>query len=186
MSKSQGGYTLTEIIVAVAVIAILAGAMTPLIFKQIERSRDSRATQDINAFKAAFVQYYADTQFWPCGWNGARDRNQHVDIDDFSCLYEDDGQNGWDGPYLGASAGTSPQTVAVQDGDGQWTGVVDPWGAPYRLYARRANARNAEHGYIVLYSQGKDARRNTSVTELINGQAQGDDIVLVVSNRAKG
>ena len=131
MSKSQGGYTLTEIIVAVAVIAILAGAMTPLIFKQIERSRDSRATQDINAFKAAFVQYYADTQFWPCGWNGARDRNQHVDIDDFSCLYEDDGQNGWDGPYLGNSAGTSPQTVAVQDGDGQWTGVVDPWGAPY-------------------------------------------------------
>ena len=183
--RGNRGYTLTEIIVAVAVIAILAGAMTPLIFKQIERSRAARARQDLDAIKAAFTQYYADTQYWPCRWDASTSRNVHGDFTAFRCLYEDDDLHGWDGPYLNESAGrVAGHYRAAVRRNGEWHGVVDPWGRPYRVFEANVSTSGASYGTIVLYSRGKNGRTDTSTANLIAGTASGDDIVTIVTRKA--
>ncbi len=183
--RKPRGYTLTEIIVAVAVIAILAAAMTPLIFKQIERSRAARAREDLDVVRAAFTQYYADTQYWPCHWDAATSNNRHEDFTTFRCLYEDDGLNGWDGPYLNESAGkVNGHYRAAARQNGEWTGVVDPWGRPYRIFEANVATTGAEKGTIVLYSRGKNGRVDTADEDLLAGKASGDDIVLLVSRKA--
>lgn len=186
MSKAQHGFTLTEIIVAIAVIAILAGAMTPLVVKQIEKSRDSRASQDMRAIKAAMNQYFADTGSWPCAWTAGGNKDAHEDLRDYSCLYEDDGNTGWDGPYLEKSGGTKGgATVMAQKVDGNWQGIVDPWGNPYRVYMRR-RAGNAPNGTIVLYSNGTDGRKDTTNGNLLTLNPRDDDILLLVTKVAGG
>ncbi|GEM_PF-1537109 len=187
MNTRERGYTLTEIIVAVAVIAVLAGAMTPLIFKQIDKSRSSRVKQDLNAIKAAFIQYYADTQFWPCGWTGAAGSgDKQGNLTSFNCLYETDKKNGWDGPYLNESAGanSSGKIAMAIYSSGAWSGVVDPWGNPYQIYRVDAGSTGAAAGAIVIYSEGKDRKTDTSTTNLLTGNATDDDIVMIVTTRA--
>ncbi len=183
--RHERGYTLTEIIVAVAVIAILAGAMTPLIFKQIERSRTARARQDLDVIKAAFTQYYADTQYWPCGWDPSTDDNVHGNFAVFRCLYEDDGNNGWDGPYLNESAGkvNGHYRAAVRQ-NGEWTGIVDPWGRPYRVFEANVSTQGAEYGTVVVYSRGKNGQVDTTDANLLAGIASGDDVVVIVTRKA--
>ncbi len=183
--RDSRGYTLTEIIVAVAVIAILAGAMTPLIFKQIERSRAARARQDLDAVKAAFLQYRADTQYWPCSWDASTSNNVKGWFTGYYCLYEDDHRHGWDGPYLDRSGGqvNGHYRAAVYQ-DGQWTGVVDPWGRPYMVYEANTSTSGAEYGAVVLYSVGKNGRADTADADLLQGNASGDDVVVLVTRRA--
>ena len=183
--RNSRGYTLTEIIVAVAVIAILAGAMTPLIFKQIERSRAARARQDLGAVKAAFIQYRADTQYWPCGWDASASNNVKGAFTTFWCLYQDDHRHGWDGPYLDRSGGkvNGYYRVAVYE-NGEWKGVVDPWGRPYQVFEANTSTAGAEYGAVVLYSAGKNGRVDTTDADLVQGNASGDDVVVLVTRRA--
>ncbi|MCP3979499.1 MAG: prepilin-type N-terminal cleavage/methylation domain-containing protein [bacterium] len=186
--KSQRGFTLTEIIVAIAVITILAGAMTPLIFKQIDRSRKARAGQDLDAVKSAFLQYYADTQHWPCDWDAQADKSRHADLTDFTCLYSDDGLAGWDGPYVNESGGKKKgkEVAAVKSKQGDWSGIVDPWGQPYRFFEANTKTKNAKTGAVVLYSAGKNGSADTKDKDLVVGKAKEDDVVLLISRRAKG
>jgi len=188
MRRAESGYTLTEIIVAVAVIAILAGAMTPLIFKQIDRSRVARATQDLKTIEDGFIQYYADTQYWPCGWDADEDKNAHKDLAKYTCLYESESVTGWDGPYINESGGKngSDKTIAAAkiSGTQDYEGVVDPWARPFRLFLANTSTDGAEYGTVVIYSKGKNQKVDTSDADLLQGKSSGDDIVRIVSRKA--
>jgi general secretion pathway protein G len=65
MKKSQGGFTLVEVIVVAGIIAILAGVLVPLILKEIDESRISRAYGDIRSISAAMMVFKKDTGKWP-------------------------------------------------------------------------------------------------------------------------
>lgn len=62
---SPGGFTLIEIIVVVAVIALLASVITPLIVKHLEDSKISRTVSDLKMIGAAFADFYKDNGRWP-------------------------------------------------------------------------------------------------------------------------
>ena len=64
MRRDQRGFTLVEVIVVAGIIAILAGALIPLILKEIDEARSSRAYADIRAISAAVLVLKKDTGKW--------------------------------------------------------------------------------------------------------------------------
>ncbi len=59
------GFTLIEVIVVIAVVAILAAILTPTIAKQIQDSRISRARNEVLVIGAAIADLHKDTGWWP-------------------------------------------------------------------------------------------------------------------------
>jgi prepilin-type N-terminal cleavage/methylation domain-containing protein len=116
--QRPNGFTLIELIVAIAIIAILAAIISPTAFKAIEKAKISRSGSDARALRVAAMQYYGDVGFWP------PDVNRGVDpgfMQSGIACAENPGQmagydpvaqggymanwqavinNNWDGPYL--------------------------------------------------------------------------------------
>jgi len=65
MKKKQNGFTLIEVIVVIAVVAILAAILTPTIAKQIQDSRISRTKNETLVIGAAIADLKKDTGWWP-------------------------------------------------------------------------------------------------------------------------
>src|SRR5713101_3686857 len=63
--KESRGFTLIEMVVVLAVIAILAAILTPIVTSYIERARVDAATNDVKKIAAAIVQFNTDTRVWP-------------------------------------------------------------------------------------------------------------------------
>jgi len=59
------GFTLVELMVVVAIIAILAAAVVPSLVGRTEKAKRSRAMSDIAAFKTALLAFYLDCGRYP-------------------------------------------------------------------------------------------------------------------------
>jgi len=84
MRYSKKTFTLIELVIVVAIIAILAGAMTPIIRSSRNEAKIAKAQADLEAMKVAAQMYYIDTGVWPT----SPERLVSSSID------------GWDGPYV--------------------------------------------------------------------------------------
>ncbi len=79
------GFTLLELVVVIAVVAILAVAVAPNFLGQIERSHVSKTLNDYDTLKKAVLIYHADTASYPST------------SDD---LLTNPGHSTWQGPYV--------------------------------------------------------------------------------------
>ena len=61
----QGGFTLIELTVVLAVIVTLALVLTPSVINFINDSRVARSRSDTQTISAAVIQFYRDTGFFP-------------------------------------------------------------------------------------------------------------------------
>jgi len=59
------GFTLIEVVVVVAIIALLAGILTPLIFKYIDEANETRALGDCRNISTSLLLFHKDTGTWP-------------------------------------------------------------------------------------------------------------------------
>jgi len=59
------GFTLVELMVVVAIIAILAAAVVPSLVGRTEKAKRSRAMSDVSAFKTALLAFYLDCGRYP-------------------------------------------------------------------------------------------------------------------------
>lgn len=50
MKKYDGGFSLVELIIVIAIMAVLAGALAPMLIKYIQKSRDSKAMTKCKKF----------------------------------------------------------------------------------------------------------------------------------------
>ena len=89
------GFTLIEVVVVVAIIALLAGILTPLIFKYIDEANETRALGDCRNISTALLLFHKDTGTWP--YNNEQQRPY------WEYLYGNMG----DFPYWAADAQTS-------------------------------------------------------------------------------
>ena len=109
-SAARRGFTLLELIVAVAILAILAGAAIPVTAKALAYKARQATRQEIGLLGEAAGEYFRDTGALP------------ATVGD---LLVDPGAPGWSGPYL-------PGVVADQL-SGQVGYAVDAWSRPYRV-----------------------------------------------------
>lgn len=63
--RGNRGFTLIEVIVVAAIIAILAGILVPMIFNQIDEAKIARAQGDCKSISTAIMTFRKDTSKWP-------------------------------------------------------------------------------------------------------------------------
>ena len=61
----RGGFTLIEIVIAVAIVAIFAAAMSPMVFRHLEDAKVSKAQNETGVIASAVLGYYKDVGGWP-------------------------------------------------------------------------------------------------------------------------
>jgi general secretion pathway protein G len=101
--RTQRGFSLIEIMVVLAILAIVAGAAVPLVGKNVTRGKIAETRAELAAFPAAVSAYFEDTGALPPTFD---DLQQNLA-----------GASGWAGPYLLAmlSANASTTTSLEQD-----------------------------------------------------------------------
>lgn len=97
----EGGYTLTEMLVVILIISLIAAVLTPSLLGQLSRSRAKTAELQIDTTTAAIEMFRDDTGRYPSEAEG------------LGVLVEAPDDAGWLGPYLKSEKALN-----------------DPWGRP--------------------------------------------------------
>jgi prepilin-type N-terminal cleavage/methylation domain-containing protein len=158
--RGARGFTLIEILVGVAVLAILSAALTPLVVKYVNDGRRARALSDSQAIGQAILAFQLDTGMWPVNDDAvltdAGELSRLVGLPSPIVAASIPGGAGaagnWDGGGSGGTAGALadqlirnqtallnplyPVSVSAPEPPG-WNGPylkqipMDPWGRPY-------------------------------------------------------
>jgi len=83
MPRTRSGFSLVELVVVVAIVALLAGVVTPRLSQRMAASRDTRRLQDIQRVRDAIEQYHLEHGAYPAanssatygGWDVSHDGN---------------------------------------------------------------------------------------------------------------
>jgi len=189
---NRKGFTLIEVIVVAAIIAILAGILVPMIFNQIDESKKARALGEAKTLLETARNIRHNTHLWPT-WS------------------YDSGACAEDVVYLLNTNSTKPTLLTPLTGNGiamadvlnaakgsalagcykkvddanAWAGPylagesgVDPWGRSYIIYLDKLKSANAapatRWGWVI--SAGPDGIIQTDVTDpAITAIAAGND-----------
>jgi len=89
--SKQGGFTLIEMMVVVAVIGLLIGMVGPRVFNQVAKAEEKRVQQDIRVIENALKFYRLDNFRYP---------SQAQGLEALITAPSDSGN--WNGPYLDA------------------------------------------------------------------------------------
>src|SRR4051794_13214681 len=87
--KQDAGYTLTEMLVVLAIIGILTAVLTPGLIGQLGRARAKSAQMQLDTVAAAVEVFRSDVSRYPTDAEGLS-----------GLLTEPSGTQGWTGPYL--------------------------------------------------------------------------------------
>jgi general secretion pathway protein G len=184
----ERGFTLIEIIVVLAMVAVLAAVTAPAIIKHIDDSKEQRAKKDVEAIATALTGFYTDTGRWPTD----SDTNKSINDNEVRRL-ESPGTRptevsgaGWlslsgldtmdNQLILNTPAGIVGRAYA-QNGENRWNGPYlngvksDPWGFMYLVNV--GALWPGQTGPVWVISAGPNNVLDTATSDLT---VQGDDI----------
>jgi general secretion pathway protein G len=176
--RRQNGFTLVEVIVVAAIISILAGILVPLIFKEIDEARISRAYADIRSISSAMLVFKKDTSQWPINANCT---NTITMLTGNGNIPPTITGTGWDTStrtmfdyYLNTddNACWSPPTMTPAKWKGPYMTSIspDPWG---NFYLVNTPAMLATSGPIWIISAGPNGNLETNAD---SATLVGDDV----------
>lgn len=177
--RSQNAFTLIEMLVVIAIIAILAGLLFPAIRGAITKGKVAQANADVRAIEAAIRQYYTE----------------------YGKLPVTDADQGVSDKFYGPSSGTdkmrdiidvlranatgvnannvlNPRRIVFYEppsrkgavGDSNDRSIYDPWGEPYRI-----KLDNNYDGQIEYYSSSCGGDQRTVAVVISFGPNKNQD-----------
>lgn len=128
MISSKRAFTLVELMVVVAMIAVISAAMVTSVASARERARIQKATTEVKAVSQAILAY----ENWDQG-SGRHElptlSNREADINSIGFILGDGGQ--------AQSGGKIPaMLMAALTSGGK---MLDPWGTPYRVTIKESS-----------------------------------------------
>lgn len=94
------GFTLAEILVALALIALLAAVLLPTVAGQILKGDASRVSQDLEGVRAGVSQFLADVHRYPGKYSDLSKAITTTDTDINGAVYSSGLTKSWAGPYI--------------------------------------------------------------------------------------
>jgi prepilin-type N-terminal cleavage/methylation domain-containing protein len=193
----RGGFTLIELILVVAVVAILAAILVPTVFSILDESAVTKGQADVKAIAGAMVKFRKDLGEFPT--RDADVVSGEVNLlysgttapvttdfspalgggDPFDCSTATNCET-MEFPFL-TNSGTNPYSTT---GKKRWRGPyisensVDEFDTPYIAYVRRLRTSGSvttERGWVVFAGENKVYETTPGHTS-----AQGDDIVFLI------
>jgi len=192
----RAGFTLIELILVVAVVAILAAILVPTVFSILDDSAITKGKADVKAIAGAIAKFRDDTGEYPTRDDAAGEVNLLFSgtvapgSADFSpatgmTAFDCDAGNECEGftfPFItnvGANAYASTPTAKKR-----WKGpylsdnTQDEFGEAYIVYVRRLRTTGAittDRAWVVFAGQNKVYETTPASTS-----AQGDDFVFLL------
>lgn len=130
------GFTLIEILVVITVIAILAGLVSPMVFRNVGDARVTAARSQIETLGLALDTYYLHNDYYPTTAEGLAALVTRPSGPSSPRPLGPSAPRNWRGPYLKKAV------------------PLDPWGTPYR-YESPGTANPASYDLVSL---GRDGR----------------------------
>jgi prepilin-type N-terminal cleavage/methylation domain-containing protein len=198
--KRNSGFTLIEMVVVLAVVAILAAILTPTIAKNIDDAKIARANNEVQVIAAAMGSFYKDVGRWPTKTDAAST------ADFYSLLYGDgnpmtnDDEFNSTGAWVaiadtfanhlarntpgGASIAANQYAIT---GELKWKGPyitsipADPWGTHYSCNVRSFWFDAAHMGYAIFVlsagaNRAADTDHDLDKSAVITPVAADDDV----------
>ena len=109
LEGADAGYTLTEMLVVIGIIALIAAVLTPNLMQQMNRARIKAAQLQLDTVASDVELFRSDTGRYPTEAEGLQ-----------ALLHKPSAVEGWTGPYIK---------------DGKM--LADPWGHPIRYVMTR-------------------------------------------------
>ena len=150
-AAGEAGFTLLEITIILAVIAILGLVLAPSIINFLNQSRLARARSDVEVLGAAVEEFFRDNGFFPQYTDGDRSRRIRLLVSPGAVSEAQAGAEGWalvtpgevdlisnqlinNRPSFGLSGYPLKTTVSGSGWNGPYTSSdlqSDPWGNRY-------------------------------------------------------
>ena len=196
----RAGFTLIELILVVAVVAILAAILVPTVFSILDDSAITKGKADVKAISAAIAKFRDDTGEYPTRLAGgvlgtevnllysgtvapvATDFTPGAGVPDFDCAPATECET-FAFPFITNSGGANAYST-VATAKKRWKGPYlsenssDEFDTPYIVYVRRlktAGAVTTERAWVVFAGQNRVYETTPDSTS-----AQGDDFVFLL------
>jgi len=200
VNKKKRGFTLIEVVVVLAVVAILAAILTPSIVKSINDSKIARANNETQVIGAAMASFYKDLGRWPTKDGTTTTGNVLYVL--YSAGNPMTGVTNWistSGTWAAQKdtfdnhlARNTPRGATVPanqypvTGKFKWNGpymtevTADPWGTHYSCNVISLWLNNWTNYAVYVLSAGPDMSVTTPIQQLITTTTpptlRGDDI----------
>jgi len=190
---SNRGFTLIEMAVVLAIIAVLAAVLTPMVTNYLDQARVVRATADVKTIADAIRLYERDTAKWPIFTSSGQSSAVATELvgpgnaptagASWAAYTTTTGLIGQlNTNFLGLSTGsqvTNPGRVAYR---GPYIGALDsdPWGNQYVVTATNLNSGVSNWAIVISAGPNGTLDSNPNQANTATFTATNDDIVAII------